>query len=195
MSSIPLFPCALNVENLKSLHTAAREALLRFRSDFEAEFGIKFPRFDLLLSVLLAADGGPPPPLVALNQGLKNTFDLAMALFGIPSDTIGKFVAWAGEQVRNDRAIACQSWGARRSPPTRACSPRRPELADELIDRFADDFLAGLPARPGKACRGVLFVDTFETLWKESDVGRSVQGVGSTPGFATSPEMCMGGEY
>ncbi len=32
-----------------------------------------------------------------------------------------------------------------------------------------------MPSRPGKVCRGVLFFDTFETLWAGSDAGRSVQ--------------------
>ena len=50
-----------------------------------------------------------------------------------------------------------------------------PTLLDELISRFADELVDGLPSRPGKVCRGVLFFDTFESLWKGSDAGRSVQ--------------------
>ena len=50
-----------------------------------------------------------------------------------------------------------------------------PTLFDELIARFADELVESLPSRPGKVCRGVLFFDTFETLWTGSDAGRSVQ--------------------
>ena len=86
----PVPHARFDVANLKSPATAAREVLLRLRSDLESRYGLKFPRFDLLLSVLLAAEGGPPPPLVTLNPILKSIFDYMMGL---------------GYPVRHDRQI------------------------------------------------------------------------------------------
>jgi hypothetical protein len=60
----PMPHARFDVANLRSPATAAREVLLRLRSDLESRFRLTFPRFDLLLSVLLTAEGGPPPPLV-----------------------------------------------------------------------------------------------------------------------------------
>jgi hypothetical protein len=88
------------------------EALLRLRSDLESGFDLKFPRFDLLLSVLPEAEVGPPPPLVMLNPHLKNLFDFVMSLKGISSGFIGTFCT--GRCTNQKRpTIARQGWGPR----------------------------------------------------------------------------------
>ena len=172
----PRIPYAhLNVENLKTLDPA-RESLIRLRSDLEFGFGLSFPRFDDLLTVLLAAEGGPPASLASVSPGLKNTFDLVMGLEGIPANEIVRFLHGLASKSETARRLLAKAGGREEVLRLRERARREdPTLADELIDRFADDLAAGLPARPGKACRGVLFFDAFETLWKGSDEGRSVQ--------------------
>ncbi|HEV3168168.1 MAG TPA: tetratricopeptide repeat protein [Isosphaeraceae bacterium] len=173
----PLPHARFNVENLKSEAMAARECLLRFRADLESAFGLRFPSFDLLLSVLLAGEGGPPPPLVALNPDLKDAINLVTGLFGIPSATLGAFLARQATRSEAARRLLARAGGREEITSLRERARRDdPALADELIDRFADELAASLPARTGRACRGVLFFDTFETLWKGSDAGRSYQG-------------------
>jgi hypothetical protein len=172
----PVPHARLDVENLGSPATAARQVLLRLRFNLESRYRLSFPRFDSLLTVLLATEGGAPPSLVSLNPGLKSTFDFMMGLKGIPAAKIGEFLDRQARKWKTTERLLARAGGredilhllarARRADPT---------LADELVDRFADDLAASLPARPGKACRGVLFFDTFETLWKGSDTGRSVQ--------------------
>ena len=172
----PLPHARFDVENLKSPAIAAREVLLQLRVDLESRFGLKFPRFDTQLAVLLIAEGGEPPPLVRLNPNLKNTFDFMMGLIGVPSDAIGKFLHGQTGKSKTVERLLARAGGREEVLHLRERARRSdPALADELIDRFADDLAAGLPPRPGKACRGVLFFDTFETLWKGSDAGRSVQ--------------------
>jgi tetratricopeptide (TPR) repeat protein len=172
----PIPHARFNVENLKSPASAAREILLKLRSDLESGYAMKFPRFDLLLAVLLTAEGGTPPPLVSLNPGLKNLFDFTMGLVGVPSDMIGKVLHGQASKSETAARLLARAGGREELFHLRERARREdPTLADELIDRFADDLVAALAARPGKACRGVLFLDTFETLWKGSDAGRSVQ--------------------
>jgi tetratricopeptide (TPR) repeat protein len=172
----PMPHARFDVANLKSPATAVREVLLRLRSDLESRFRLTFPRFDLLLSVLLAAEGGPPPPLVALNPSLKSTFDFTMGLLGVPSDMITKFLHSQVRKSKTAERFLAKAGGREEILHLRDRARRDdPTLADELIARFADELVKGLPPRVGKACRGVLFFDTFETLWKGSDAGRSVQ--------------------
>ncbi len=168
-----------DIENVKSPAGAAREVLLRLRSDLESRFRLKFSRFDLLLSVLPAQEGGASPPLVTLNPVLKGTFDFVMGLKGIPADKITKVGKVVHDQARKwetTEKLLAKASGREEIHRLRERARRDdPALADELIDRFAADLVEGLPQRPGHACRGVLFFDTFETLWKGSDAGRSVQ--------------------
>jgi len=174
--SPPIPYARLNVENLKSITGIGREVLLRLRTDLESEFGLKFPKFDVLLAVLLAKEGGTPPSLVVLNPGLKNTFDFVMGLVGVPSDMIAKALHKQATKSETAERLLAKAGGREELLHLRERARREdPTLAEELIDRFADDLVDGLPARSGKACRGVLLLDTFETLWKGSDAGRSVQ--------------------
>jgi hypothetical protein len=186
----PPIPYArFDVENLRSPATAGREAMLRLRSDLEAGFHIKLPRFDLLLSVLLAAEGGPPPPLVTINPGLKATFNFMMRLVGIPADTIEEVVGSLAKRSETASKLLATADGRREVLALLERARRDYQaLADELIDRFATDLADGLPARQGKACRAVLF---FDTILKPSGKGQTSAArsrrAAWMPGFAGSP--------
>ncbi len=62
--SKPPLPCALfSMENIGDQTRAYREVLVRWRTDLESQFRISFPHFDLCLGIMLAREGGDPPPL------------------------------------------------------------------------------------------------------------------------------------
>ena len=175
--SNPLIPHArFDVENLASPVLAYRDVLLSLRCDLEERFGLAFPRFDLAFAVMLAREGDKPPPLVRVSENLNDVFQFALALVSAPKDGVLNLI---DRQLRKHKTA--EHWVRRIGGTEEVIRLRErarrddPTLAEELIDRFVDDLVAGLPPRPGKACRGVLFFDTFETLWKGSDTGRSVQ--------------------
>ncbi len=171
----PPMPYArFNFENRKSPATAAREVLLRLRSNLEDRIGLTFPRFDLLICLLLAAQGGRAPSLVALNPSLKNALDVMMDLVGISSSATGVFVQSHMLESKAIKQLLAKAAASEDVLDLLQGVHRDPTLPEQLVDRFAVDLLQGLPPRSGKACRGALFFNTVETLWMESDVERAV---------------------
>ena len=173
-----------NLENVHDQAQAYRDVLLRLRSDFESEFHVAFPQFDLALAVVLASEGGQPPPLVNVSHGLGQVFTFAMEL--TPSLVKGTF-RLASDRVRSmvERSEPLERW-VRRVGGTDAVLALSEQFArddegvsKELIRRFAQDLADGLPDRPGKACRGVLFLDTYEALWtgRESSLGTQARAL------------------
>jgi hypothetical protein len=172
----PIPHARFDVENLASPIGASRDVPLRLRSDLEARFGLSFPRFDLALTVLLASEGGQPPPLIRVNENLNDVFQFATSLVSIPKDGLLNMADRLLRKHETAERLVRRIGGTEEVIHLRERVQRGdPTLIDELIDRFADDLVEALPPRPGRACRGVLFFDTFETLWKGSDAGRSVQ--------------------
>jgi tetratricopeptide (TPR) repeat protein len=173
----PAIPHArFDVETLKSLTSTSREVLLSLRSELESRFRLSFPRFDLLVTSLLVAEGGTPPPLVASNSSLKNTFELMTTLQPLLSSKSVKLLDELARKSKTAERLLARE-GAREELLHQVERARRNDstLADLLSDRFADDLVEGLPARAGKACRGVLFFDSHELLWNDAEAGRSVQ--------------------
>ena len=166
----------VNLQEIGDVTQAGRESLLRFRTDLENRFGISFPRFDLCLAVLIAREGGPPPPLVRVNPVLKDLFDWSVGWVPLPTSgvesalrrTIEKF-SWLERLVR-DAGGTEDVIGLR----NRALE-NDPAMNDELIRRFALDLRDGLPEREGKYCRCVLFLDTFESLWVDREASSATQ--------------------
>ena len=52
----------LNIEEVRVKTGDPSEALLRLRTFYEADFGVKFPLFDLCLDVITAHQGSDPEP-------------------------------------------------------------------------------------------------------------------------------------
>jgi tetratricopeptide (TPR) repeat protein len=165
----------VDLGNLGDRTYAYREVLVKLRSDLGTRFNIDFPRFDLCLAVLLAREGDEPPPLIRMNPRVAGTFKLVLDLLQVvPGVGAGALVLstatkWAAnfpgfqdfirkaggmEEVLELRRRAAQDDGT---------------LDAELITRFARDLGDGLPPAPGRACRGVLFFDTYEALWAARD--------------------------
>ncbi len=180
-ASFPALPFArFNLENISEQALAYRDVLTRLRSDLENDFRIKFPHFDLALAVLLASEGGERPPLLKISPGLDSVFNAALEF--APSVVKAGLKA-AGVQVKIavQRSEAVEQW-VRHVGGTDAVLALSEQFAqddqsmqDELLRRFAQDLSEAGPARPGYACRGVLFLDTYEALWTGRESSRAAQ--------------------
>jgi tetratricopeptide (TPR) repeat protein len=175
-------PYALvDLQNIGDRTAAYRDTLLRFRSDLARLPKVDFPLFDLCLSVMLEREGGDPPPLVRLNPRLAGVLEAVTGLVkGIPGPIGGP--AQAVESVVKGTIAAFPALQdlIRRAGGTEGFFELRaravrddPTLPADLIRFFARDLAQHLPERPGHACRGVLFLDTYEQLWAGRDAAAS----------------------
>ena len=176
----PSLPYArFNLDNIADQTQAYREVLLRLRADLENNFQVSFPRFDLGLAVILARDGGTPPPMLKINPRLAGVFNAAMeftpSLLKVTTRLLeaelkqvirksDKLEQWVRHVGGTEEVVAL----------SQALLQDEQIVEDELIRRFSQD-LAALPERPGTACRAVLFLDTYEALWTGRESGQSAQ--------------------
>ncbi|KAF5421211.1 MAG: Tetratricopeptide (TPR) repeat, partial [Candidatus Methanocomedens sp.] len=172
--SIPF--ASFNMEKIGNKTGAYREVLLNLRFDFERDFGIKFPRFDLCWAVIVAHEGGNPEPLVRVNPALQDTFDFAACLLEAPvsglTGLVDKLIRrYPTFEKRIRHVFNTEDVIRLRNMAMRDDSA----LPGELISSFAFDLKEGLPVREGKACRGILFMDSYETLWVAREGGASAQ--------------------
>ncbi len=174
VSVTPLPFARFNLENISEQALAYRDVLTRLRSEMETDFHLKFPRFDLALAVLLAQEGGEQTPLVKISPGLQTVFGAALEL---TPDVLRAGMKLAGQQLRSamSRSASLEQW-VRHVGGTEAVLELSEQFAgddqsvqEELLRRFAQDLSSALPARPGRTCRGVLFLDTYEALWTGRD--------------------------
>ena len=172
--SIPF--ASFNMEKIGNKTGAYREVLLNLRFDFERDFGIKFPRFDLCWAVIVAHEGGNPEPLVRVNPALQDSFDFATCLLEVPVSGLKGLV---NKLIRGHPAFEKQIRHVFNTEDVirlRDMAIRdESALPGELISSFAFDLKEGLPVREGKACRGIMFLDSYETLWVAREGGASAQ--------------------
>jgi tetratricopeptide (TPR) repeat protein len=173
----PPFPHArFNLENVRDPSQAYREVLLPLRSDLEAGFGLRFPRFDLCWSVLMARETGEAVPLVRLPPALNDAYEFAAFYLPVPVDVLGRIL---DRHIRQSPTLEQLVRHAGGTDEVLALRQRAlqddPLLPGELIRRFAQDLEEGLPRRSGRGCRAVLFLDAYETLWTGREAGASAQ--------------------
>ncbi|MGI4790498.1 MAG: hypothetical protein ACRYFS_16805 [Janthinobacterium lividum] len=176
----PIAYARFNLDNIADQTQAYREVLLRLRADLENNFHLDFSRFDLGLAVMLARDGGAPPPMLKISPHLNVAFEVAMEF--TPS-FVKATAKLAAAELRNviTKSDKLEQWVRRVGGTEAVLSLSQALMQDEqiiqeeLIRRFAQDLSANLPVRPGKACRGVLFLDTYEALWTGRESGQSAQ--------------------
>jgi tetratricopeptide (TPR) repeat protein len=172
------FPRALvDLQSISDKTRAYREVLLKLRSDLGTNFGVEFPRFDLCLAVLLAREGDDPPPIIQLNPRLAGTFKLLFELLqlvpgvGIGAVVVGTATRWAAG-FPGFQDFLRKAGGMEEVFELRRRAARDDQsLPTELVRRFAEDLREQLPLVPGRACRCVLFFDTYEHLWAGRDTG------------------------
>ena len=180
-SARPSVPYArFNLDNIADQTQAYREVLLRLRADLENNFHLPFPRFDLGLAVILARDGGTPPAMVKVNPHLSSVFDAALEFTPSFLKATTRLLEAEMKQVIR-KSDKLEQWVRHVGGTEEVISLSQALMQDEqiiqeeLIRRFAQDLAAHLPERPGKACRGVLFLDTYEALWTGRESGQSAQ--------------------
>jgi tetratricopeptide (TPR) repeat protein len=173
---------------------AYREALLQMRYDLESQFGISFPRFDLCLAVILAREGGEPPPLVRINPILQDAFRFITSIFQAPREGLGGLIDASIRRFPKLEARVRKVFNTEDVIHLRALALRDDQrLYEELIRRFAQDLKENLPPRAGKACRGVLFLDTYEALWSGREI-HTAQGRLLDEWVRRLAEYCLGSE-
>lgn len=189
----PLPHAHCDIDSVGDKIQAYRNVLLRLRSDLESNFGVKFPRFDLCLAVMMAREGGEPPRLVNLPPMFGEAFKFFTSFLPVPTSGIDEFVK---RKVSDYPAI--ERWVRRVGGTDEVIQLREravrddQTLPDELIRRFAQDLQENLPARAGKACRGALFLDAYEALWVGREAGASAQARLLDEWVRTLAEFCLG---
>lgn len=151
-------------------HNDAAMALAAVRRGF----AVPCHRFDLAFAVLQFKGGVAPVPAHREARAGKTLNDAlleggAALLSDLPG---GKFLAWAAKQGYNWAAPQLQKTPAYRwleeqlHRERAALLTKEPqEIRAELAERLGADLDENLPPRPGKKCRGVVFYDTYESLW------------------------------
>jgi len=165
----------LNIEEVRVKTGDPSEALLRLRTSYEGDFGVQFPRFDLCLAVITARQGDDPEPLVRINPALKDMFSFANNFLSLPvagfsglvDDLIRKFPS-VEEKVRHI---------FKTEDVIRLRDMESQDMMNELIRSFVQDLAENLPNRDGKSCRGVMFLDTYESFWRGKEGGISAQAL------------------
>ena len=180
-SRTPPLPYArFNLDNIADQPQAYREVLLRLRADLENNFHLSFPRFDLGLAVVLARDGGEPPPMLKVSPHLTSVFDAVLEFTPSFVKATTRLVEAEIKHVikKND---VLEHWVRRVGGTEAVVSLSQALMQDEqiiqeeLLRRFAQDLTASLPEQSGRVCRGVLFLDTYEALWTGRESGQSAQ--------------------
>jgi tetratricopeptide (TPR) repeat protein len=181
-----------DLQTVRDPTQAYREALLQMRCDLESQFGIPFPRFDLCLAVILAREGGEPPPLVQINPSLQDAFRFITSIFQAPREGLGGLIDASIRRLPQLEAYVRKVFNTEDVIHLRNLALRDDQqLYEELIRRFAEDLKENLPARAGKACRGVLFLDTYEALWSGREV-HTAQGRLLDEWVRHLAEYCLG---
>ena len=130
--------------------------------------------------MVLARDGGDAPPMLKVSPRLGAALEAALEFTPTFVKATAKLV---GQELKQavQKSDTLEQW-VRRVGGTEAVLSLNAALMqdeqiiqEELIRRFAQDLAAGLPARGEHACRGVLFLDTYEALWTGRESGQSAQ--------------------
>ncbi|MFT0751346.1 hypothetical protein, partial [Synechococcus sp. RC10A2] len=176
-----------DLQTVRDPTQAYREALLQMRYDLESQFRISFPRFDLCLEVILAREGGEPPPLVRINPILQDAFRFITSIFQAPREGLGGLIDASIRRFPKLEAHVRKVFNTEDVIHLRDDQ----QLYEELIRRFAEDLKENLPPRAGKACRGVLFLDTYEALWSGREI-HTAQGRLLDEWVRHLAEYCLG---
>jgi tetratricopeptide (TPR) repeat protein len=163
----------LNIEELKAKIGDPSEALLRLRTSYGNDFGIKFLRFDICFAVIAARQGSDPEPLIRINPALQDLFNFANNFLQAPKDGLSGLV---DNLIRRYPDIENKvRYIFKTGDVIRLRTLEGPDLISELIRSFIQDLAEGLPENEGKSCRGILFMDTYESFWTGREEGISAQ--------------------
>ncbi|NOR47595.1 MAG: hypothetical protein GQ533_06065, partial [Methanosarcinaceae archaeon] len=162
----PSLPYArVDLTNIGDRVLTDRKVLLNLRADLEKNFGIKFPRFELLLAVIVAHEGGDTEPLVREYPVLQDTLNFAASLLQAPVAGLSGLV---DTMIRKSPGLEERVRHVFKTEEVIRLRERTREedntLPGELIRYFVWDLKENLPQRTDRTCRCVLFLDAYETL-------------------------------
>ena len=149
-------------------HNDLSRALAELRRQFGA---VECPCFDIAYGWLRFKEGIKDEPLLKGNGLAATTAEVVgelasgvaagIPLFGL---FLKKVAATIGKAFKGSRL---ERWFAERTNQEDFLRLRRmepQEIYPLLVDRLLLDLAEGLPERAGRACRGLVFIDTVETL-------------------------------
>jgi hypothetical protein len=140
-------------------------------SEIRQLLGVPCPRYDLAYAMLRYKQGAGAEPTLQGSGDAKMAFDAVVAFVLAPVPA-GSILAELVKRVRDLAApkfknTALYRWLASKNGegdlPGLAKKTWQ-EIQPELIDRLCADLQENLPERKGKACRAVIFLDTYEAL-------------------------------
>jgi hypothetical protein len=149
-------------------HTDHSRALAEVRRQLAA---VECPRFDLAYSWLRFHEGVKDEPLLK-DKGLAGIATEALADLASGTATGLPLVGFFSKKIaaklsEKFQGSKLERWLAKKTNQEDFLHLRKlsaQEIYPQLVDRFLLDLAEGLPERPGRACRGVLFLDTVEAL-------------------------------
>ena len=146
--------------------------------------------------MILARDGGTPPPMVKVNPHLSSVFDAALEFTPSFLKATTRLLETELKQVIR-KSEKLEQWvrhvGGTEEVVALSQALMQDEqiVQDELIRRFAQDLAAHLPERSNHAVRGVLFLDTYEALWTGRESGQSAQARQLDGWVRSLAEFCL----
>jgi tetratricopeptide (TPR) repeat protein len=151
-------------------------------AEIQRQLDVPCPRFEVAYNVMLWKQGRRDKVESRVDDTASTGWQIAIALGQdaasalVPGVNVaGKLLEKFGETAgRRLRATALGRWLETRgsSDFLRGLTARTAqEIGAELVDHLARDLHEELPARPGRACRAVLFFDTFEDLVRDTGRG------------------------
>lgn len=151
-----------------SYHNDSSRALAELRRQLAS---VECPRFDLAYSWLRFHEGVKDEPLLK-DKGLAGIATEAFTELagstaaGLP--LVGFFTKKLADKVgKQFKGSRLERWLAQKTNQEDFLRLRKLSAQDiypQLLDRFLMDLVENLPEQPGRACRGVLFLDTAEAL-------------------------------
>lgn len=152
------------------LHGDSAAALASIRRQLD----VPCPRFDLAYFMLLHHQGVREEPTHRHAGHAANAWEFVTELADAAAASIpgGNVVVWLGKKFTEAGAKAfgetpLGQWLASKTGSEDLLALRGmndQEIYPQLAKRLADDLTEHLPRRAGKACRAVVFLDTFEAL-------------------------------
>jgi tetratricopeptide (TPR) repeat protein len=144
-------------------HADSARALAELRRQLAP---VNFPRFDLAYAWLRYKEGVRDEPLLRGSGVAGGVFEFITEFAPVPG--VGWLIKKMAKGARNRlKGTSVEAWLAKQVGQDDFQQLRQAETQDlyqQLTERFLLDAAENLPPREGKACRGVLFLDTFEAL-------------------------------
>ena len=154
-------------------------ALVQLKCALERNHHLSFPEFDLIWAVLVEQQGGAEVGLVQqFTPGTNMAIAAVEAIAAAPLSAAQAGAQSIFDLVRS-RHPKVEEWVRKAGGTQRVLELRqydRERLLSLLLRAFAEELAANAPARGECACRAVLFLDTYEKLWENTEGPTSPQG-------------------